>query len=213
MMMVENMETETTTFTGAEKSFPKSALLNCEMDSSLSKFREPLESGNLSDVLIRVGKDTIAAHKLILSTNSEVFQAMLESDMKESQDNTVNLVDMDLTVAKAMLLWMYTRKVDQLSTEMSLQLYIAADRYMLSELKEKCREFVSKNLSSKNVGEVFEISKLHSDTTLEKAVKKFFAGDVKNVLKSEEWKEFSVQKPILSVELLTHAITSNEFVF
>ncbi|XP_054716923.1 uncharacterized protein LOC129226345 [Uloborus diversus] len=138
---------------------------------------------------------------------------MFDSDMKESQENTVDLFDMDLTVAKAMLLYMYTREIEELPAEKILQLYVAADKYMLAELKEKCRNNVLENLSSKNIGEVFEIAKLHSDTIMAKTAKNFFANHVGSVLDSEEWERFSAEKLALSVELLSYTIKSNAFFF
>ncbi|XP_054708148.1 speckle-type POZ protein B-like [Uloborus diversus] len=135
---------------------------------------------------------------------------MFVSNLKENQENVVDLIDMDSTVAKAMLLYIYTREVDALSPEKTLELYVAADRYMLTELKEECRQYLSENMSSENVGEVFEIAELHSDDVLLKAAKNFFARNVKSILESEAWKEYSAQKPSPSVELLSYAIASND---
>ncbi|XP_054707210.1 speckle-type POZ protein-like [Uloborus diversus] len=201
--IIENVEAETLRVT--------EDIAKSKRDSFfLRKFRQPLDSGKLSDVVLRVGEEKIPAHKVILSTHSGVFRAMFESNFKENQDNVVDLIDMDLTVAKAMLLYIYTREVEELSTEKTLELYVAADRYMLTELKEECREYVSKNVTSQNVGDTFEIAKLHSDVVLSEAAKNFFAQNVKSILKSKEWKEYSAQKPSSSVELLTYAITSND---
>lgn len=82
-----------------------------------------LESGAQSDVVLLLddGKE-LKAHKLILSAQSPVFKAKLEA-----AEGRVVIKDMTLEVAKELLKFLYTGKVEALDT-LAEELLSAADK-------------------------------------------------------------------------------------
>ncbi|XP_054708117.1 speckle-type POZ protein-like [Uloborus diversus] len=178
----------------------------------LEGFQSTFENGKFSDVTLRVGEENFQCHKAILSTHSKVFEAMFDNDMKESHDEAVYLADLDVDVAKAMLLYMYTRRTEGLPEHKVLDLYVAADRYMLPELKEKCREFVLKHLSVDNVCEVAEVADLHSDDILAESVERFISSNLRKVLVSEKWNMRLCEKPYLYAKLLSVSVVRHDCV-
>ncbi|XP_054722585.1 speckle-type POZ protein-like B [Uloborus diversus] len=119
-----------------------------------------------SDVTIRVGKEEFSAHKAILACRSKVFRAMFESGMKECQENTLDLVGMEHSTARSMLEYIYTGSLGKLSMEEAFDLYVAADRYNLQDIKDGCKECILKDMSADQACEVAAFANLHSDEVL-----------------------------------------------
>ncbi|XP_054718676.1 TD and POZ domain-containing protein 1-like [Uloborus diversus] len=159
-----------------------------------------------SDVTLKVGKNEFQAHKIILASRSKVFDAMFESDMKENRQNAVDIIQMKPSIAKEMLLYIYTGKVERLSMDRALDLYVAADRYDLQELKEWCQRFVQKHVSPKDVCQVAELAELHNDKKLAKTVRRVFKEESQRILISKEWRDFAEKNPVLYSNLMEGAL-------
>ncbi|KAK0653104.1 BTB/POZ protein [Cercophora newfieldiana] len=67
-----------------------------------------LDSGMLSDCVVRCGERTWAVHKVILCTQSEFFKAALLGEFKEAKDSEVVLEDQDPDTVNHALRYMYT---------------------------------------------------------------------------------------------------------
>ena len=110
----------------------------------------------LSDVTFHIDDKKIQAHKLILSTRSSVFEAMFSHDTKEKLTNRVEVVDVDAGVFEEVLRLIYTNEVDStLLKDRTIELMVAADKYMLDDLKILCRQQVLDSLSIENVLDYF----------------------------------------------------------
>ena len=60
-------------------------------------FNELLEKGIFSDIDVIINGETIKAHKCILIARSDKFKVMLNSHMKESIENKVEINNDELT--------------------------------------------------------------------------------------------------------------------
>merc|ERR1711936_1548745 len=98
-----------------------------------------LETGNFSDMALKIGDTTIPVHKSILAARSPVFCAMFQHDLEENKQGFVTITDLELDSLKEMLKFIYTGKVEQLET-MADSLLAAADKYALDRLKVMCEE-------------------------------------------------------------------------
>ena len=65
-----------------------------------------------SDVVLLCQGEEIRVHRSILSARSQVFQAMLQSQMIESTKGEVRIEDADKDVLKEMLSYIYKIEVD-----------------------------------------------------------------------------------------------------
>ncbi|CAJ1330388.1 unnamed protein product, partial [Effrenium voratum] len=61
-----------------------------------------LQSGSLSDVVLKVGNDSILAHSLILAARSPVFERMFSCPMKENKEKEVHIEDLELAAVRAL---------------------------------------------------------------------------------------------------------------
>ncbi|XP_054713332.1 speckle-type POZ protein-like [Uloborus diversus] len=166
------------------------------------------EHGRLSDVTLKVGEHQFQAHKIILASRSRVFDGMFDSGMKESKENVVEILDMELSTAKEMLQYIYTGKLEELTMERALVLYVAADRYDLQELRRWCKEFILENVSHHDVCRVAELAELHTDEDLAKAARRVFKENSKIILISKTWRDFAKNNPVLYSNIMEETLLS-----
>ncbi|KAL7293615.1 hypothetical protein TKK_0012700 [Trichogramma kaykai] len=123
----------------------------------------------LSDVKLRTASgEEIPAHRLILAAASPVFKAMFTHDMIENKNQLVDMADVSHETAVEMLRYIYTGSVANNETSLTLNLLAAADKYQLQDLKNKCEQQLSSNLSTKNVYEMLNIANMYSAKNLKK---------------------------------------------
>ncbi|XP_054720044.1 speckle-type POZ protein-like [Uloborus diversus] len=164
------------------------------------------ENPRFSDVTLKVGDVEFPAHKIILANRSKVFDAMFDSEMKESQENVVNLVEMKISIAKDMLSYIYSGNIRELSMDRATDLYAVADRYDIPELKQWCKDFILKHISPDFACDVAILANLHGDEDLAKASKQTIRNNLKAVLNSEKWLSLSKESPAAYLELLQMAL-------
>ncbi|KAF8771083.1 TD and POZ domain-containing protein 3 [Argiope bruennichi] len=67
-----------------------------------------LSDGLLSDTKLQTATETFPAHKIILSSRSPVFKAMFTNNMKETNNNCVQIEDLDADTVRRLLLFLYS---------------------------------------------------------------------------------------------------------
>ena len=67
-----------------------------------------LESGSHSDVTFKVEDESMEAHRIMLTTRSPVFHALLSGDMREGKEGVVVIEDVRAPVFRALLHFVYT---------------------------------------------------------------------------------------------------------
>ncbi len=77
---------------------------------------------------------------------------MFESKMKESATSKIVLTDIDSNMFSAILLYIYTGKVEVSDKLSHTDLIYAAEKYELLVLKQHCFNELCKNLSNETVG-------------------------------------------------------------
>ncbi len=144
-----------------------------------------------SDVNFRVGGRELSAHKSILVTRSKYFAAMFQHPTKEQSTDQIKIEDIEPQVFQELLRFIYTGRVplDKLET-MAVGLFIAADNYLIDELKMKCENYLLLHMSPDNC----VILLLHGDLNnpaeyMKKAAKFFRRYPSQVVMATDEWKK------------------------
>ena len=134
-----------------------------------------------SDFTIIVKSKEFKVHKPILSARSPVFKKMFETNMKEAEDNKVEINDIDPLVFEQLLIFIYSGSTENLNY-FAMDLFAAADKVCLSnhiifrfvtilnlqygidELKKICENYISTELNYGNLNEidVFKFANLYS---------------------------------------------------
>ncbi|KAJ8671344.1 hypothetical protein QAD02_002603 [Eretmocerus hayati] len=104
-----------------------------------------------ADVEIVVEGKCFKAHKIVLANASEVFHAMLVSDMKERRSNRIYIDDCESATMESILKYMYSGKPQIGTNEAPEKLWIASDRYGLIKLREYCEEALTQRVTSANL--------------------------------------------------------------
>ena len=144
-------------------------------ESKLDKFHREflLESlfqqkknGNFTDVTLKFAHKKFVAHRVVLSAASEVFSAMFQTNMRETNEG---VVDLSSTVpafsnesagedfSEDFINYIYTGAISL--NEHNIQGYLALSNYfMMSNLKQKCCSFLEKALKLSNSLDIFSIA-------------------------------------------------------
>ena len=97
------------------------------------------EQDQHKDVDITVGERRFRAHKAVLAVRSAVFAAMFEHEqMEEAKENRVTITDVDADVFEEMLRFVYRGEWTGKTVQMASDLFVAADKYGVEDLKSEC---------------------------------------------------------------------------
>jgi hypothetical protein len=106
--------------------------------------------------------DTFSAHRLILAAQSPVFEAMLQpGGMSEAASGCVALPDVSSAALEALLGYMYGGLPGGVPRELVLELFSAADRFLLPGLAGECVLQLLGCLRSENVSLVADLASTH----------------------------------------------------
>ncbi|KAH0549302.1 hypothetical protein KQX54_007877 [Cotesia glomerata] len=134
---------------------------SCSVYNDVIKFCR-MES---SDIILKVDEIDFLAHKILLRTESEVFQKMLDADLEE---NCISLSDLEIDVIQELLTFLYYGKLIKASTneELAVRLFKTACVYKFSKLKNVCALILSNKLTLENVLMMVKIGTLYSSSLL-----------------------------------------------
>ncbi|KAK1612567.1 hypothetical protein QYE76_036240 [Lolium multiflorum] len=177
-------------------------------------FGELLQSGTGADVTFIVSGESFAAHKLILSARSPVFMVEFFGDMKEKTSQSVEIEDMEATVFKTLLHFIYTDTVPELekeqeeSTVMAQHLLAAADRYGLDRLKLICEAKLSRAVAVDTAATTLALAEQHNCLQLKGKCVEFILSSpaiLDAVLLTEGYKHLAASCPLVLADLLKSA--------
>ncbi|KAM3389977.1 hypothetical protein ACQJBY_011874 [Aegilops geniculata] len=124
--------------------------------------------GRGADVTFRVGGQEFPGHRVLLASQSPVFEAQLFGPMAEKDMGRVKVVDVEPTIFQMMLHYIYTDSLppchhrDGYSVATLQHLLVAADRYGLSMLRLMCEEELCEKIDVKTVRSTFALANQHN---------------------------------------------------
>jgi len=162
-----------------------------------------LETGELTDIQVKCGKEMFNCHSAILASRSEVFRAMLVNDMREKATKQINLVDIEPDIFKAILMHIYGGLTNFHDYDKTSKILKAADQYGLLGLKKKCEKSLCSNLTIHNCLEHLITADLHNATKLKQLVIKFVVENAREVTHLSNWKEKLTLYPDIFTEVFS----------
>lgn len=160
-----------------------------------------LDEGSDHDVEFICGDEVIKAHKNVLCCRSEVFSSMLRSDMVESETGQIKIQNVEGSIFRELLRYLYTGVFPELTVDVALQLYDTAVKYAVGPLKAQCTSFLTEYLSHDNACEILIIADRHSDPDFKKVVMEYVIKEEMQFMK-EKWTDLCKKNPILANEVL-----------
>ncbi len=135
-----------------------------------------------------------------LEVMSTVFAAMFKHDMQESKTRQVKIQDIKPDIFKPLLHYIYSGRICEPLSETSAQpLYVAADKYDISDLMKECVRFLFSRIRVDNASNLMVWAHLHSVDTLTNAALNFTGQHGKEICSLKDWEELTKNYPELSV--------------
>merc|ERR1719401_1640183 len=113
-----------------------------------------------TDVEVICGTQRFAAHRAVLAAASPVFAAMLESGMKESEDQQIRIADADETAMQDTLEYIYTGTVAEGA---GCGMVVLGHKYDIAGLVEYAAPVALGNLTVENVVNEVRTLRAHAD--------------------------------------------------
>ncbi|GFQ64394.1 TD and POZ domain-containing protein 3 [Trichonephila clavata] len=155
----------------------------------------------LCDAKLKTKTGSFPVHKNILSARSPVFKAMFTNDMRERNNECVDIEDLDDDTVQRMLLYVYTATLPDFQWDIACDLYAAADKYEILCLKSECSSFLKDNLSPYNACGLLILADMHQDKDLKSRTEEFILND-EVIFDTNDWKVLMKTNLPLAADLM-----------
>lgn len=155
--------------------------------SEFDGFEKLLDDEKFHDARIIAENSTFKVHKCILSARSEYFSAMFESEMKENSESKIEITDVSSEVMQEVLRFIYAVKVNNIET-LKMDLFVAADKYLIDGLKILCKEALIQDLKIENIFETLILADQYELSDLKIAALNLFKIHKKQIVSSDQFK-------------------------
>ena len=179
----------------ASADVPSGLAMDCR-DGLITHMEKLFDTMQMSDVIFNFGDRQFPAHKLILAARSEVFAAMFQDPAKENSTNQITIEDVEPEVFHELLRFVYTGRVSLEKMEsLAAGLFIAADKYLLDDLKLECEIYLLHNMSPDNCAVLLLHGELTNPTEHLNEAAKFFRHYPSQVMATDGWKRMKKENP------------------
>lgn len=140
----------------------------------------------------------VSAHRIILSSNSDYFSAMFCTPLKESQENEVELKNVQGNILKQLVAFCYSGFINL--TESNVQALIeAANEFQLSDIVQVGSEFLIDQLDVENSVVFFLFSDRYELTELKTRAINFICKNFVKVAAGDEFKQILPPEKLASI--------------
>ena len=162
-------------------------------DELLHGLNELRVTNILCDTTIRAQEQDFPAHKCVLSAASPYFRAMFTSELKEKENNLVELQDAKSTTISDVLQFIYTGKAN-IDSSNAQDLVMMADYLIIPSLKTKVSLFLEGSLSVSNCLALESFASRYNCESLKQAAVAFKFKNFVAVAKSEDFRALDSEK-------------------
>jgi len=161
------------------------------------------EAKSFTDFCILSNGKSFPCHKAFLSARSSVFKSMIEGNMKEATEASVNLDKYATDVIEGFVKFFYTNQLKDAELEENAVSFLElGEKYDISSLKAIAEEFMIANLDTVNMLSFFLAGDLFHGEKIREAAKMFIRQNKRSLLEQEGWKEKLEGRTDLVFELL-----------
>ena len=159
----------------------------------LSKCAQFREEGEFIDVRLKVGEDLFPAHRIVLAANSDYFHAMFTHNMKESNQEVIELKDESISAASLKIVMdsIYSGNL-HVNDENVFKVLIAADHLQVTSVVQQCcdylqTEFVQLRFDVETYCRICTIADRHGLADLQEATRCKMASMYQEICESKEF--------------------------
>jgi speckle-type POZ protein len=147
-----------------------------------------LKDKQFADFVFKVENEKIPVHRAILAARSPVFSAMFQHDMQEKRTNETEIKDVTPAAFKALLQFIYTGHCEV--ENLAEQLFVAAIKYDMRDLKQICDQELRKKLTVDNAVDLLVFSDVYMAENLKDGAIRFINKNAPAVMKTPSWSNF-----------------------
>ena len=155
-----------------------------------------------SDFVVKCGGKKFKCHKVTLACRSPVFNAMIMSNMRESNESEMSIDDFDEDTIESLLKYIYFDKVASLDKQAE-SLLAAADKYDLAGLKAICEGNLAQRVNLENAVDLILLADMHNAASLKNYILKYISGSVAAISQKRENIVKLAKNPDLMAELFS----------
>merc|ERR1712157_431856 len=156
----------------------------------IQQMRDMVNESEFSDVTFIVEDRNIYAHKTILANRCEHFAAMFRSGMRESHETEIPLPNVSYAVFLLVLEYLYTDSV-KIPLEHAVDLFLIAEFYQITRLKEMCTVVVRRNLNADNASTLLQSAHENHCLIVKDLCMEYIVANFDIISKSEDIKVIS----------------------
>ncbi|XP_035659315.1 kelch-like protein 24, partial [Branchiostoma floridae] len=157
--------------------------ISTELHKGLGKL---YNNGLLTDVVLKVGKETFPCHRNVLASVSPYFFAMFTNGLAESHRREVEITGIDAEIMKAILTYVYTTEVELTAQDVE-RLLVAAHMLQIESLVDHCGNFMSFRLNPSNCVGMWIFGDTHNAHVLRSDARQWIDFKFDIVQKEEEF--------------------------
>ena len=150
----------------------------------IKELKDPL----FADTVLEIGDKELNCHGFMLAARSKVFNACLtQTGFVEGESRRIKIDDMSVDAANQLLKFIYTDAFDA-DDDNIFDLFMAADKYDIPGLKDKCRDLLVADLDVSSAADCFRLAFLaRCPELLEKSLN-IIADNLDEVKDTDGWK-------------------------
>lgn len=168
---------------------------NTTEESHRDNFAKLLDDKLFSDVLLIVADEVFEAHRAILASVSSVFREELQRNVINNGSKSIlHIPYTDAETFKEVLRFIYSGRVDNIK-KVAKELFIAADRFEIKQLKSLCEEVLCRNLNTENAVDTLYIAENYKADSLREQASNFIVAHASEVTGSIGFKTMEVLHP------------------
>lgn len=175
---------------------------------SSSELREHLQvilEGEIhNNVTISVGDELFQVHKTMICSHSPVFAAMFEHDTLEKAKSRIYIEDISADTLKEIISFIYFGSTSQMSHKLAMDLYSAADKYAMTDLRRRCSNFLTKNLTKELILDILIMADRHGDQDLKNTSIQFLVHEASDIIEMDDFLEFLETESELARSIILH---------
>ncbi|TGZ72836.1 hypothetical protein CRM22_001845, partial [Opisthorchis felineus] len=143
----------------------------------LAAMNELRKTGRFCDITLQAGFTKILAHKAVLVSSSQYFNAMFSHPMREMDSSCITIGEVDEATLVRLVDFFYTGLL-QVNEDTVQSLLPAANLLQLSPVKDACCSFLTKQLHPENCLGILRFARWHdcaalADTSYQLALERF----------------------------------------
>jgi hypothetical protein len=122
-----------------------------------------------ADIIFTLSDESqVHAHKIVLTSRSDYFRTIFESNFRESDQTHISMKDIDRSTFLELLRFMYTNDVSDIGDQV-VDILIASGRFLLDDLKKKIERQLEDQLDMENTVQLLILSESAHTPKLRKA--------------------------------------------